>query len=172
MLTENRRLYLKERSSEKDKKKRAEMDYRLLKWLQVILDSGDSGGIGDINRVLDTLDADSVRKYLKADNVYSLLNLTLRLMDLLDFGAYETLARGPSVVATKRGVRSGTEEDFYRNLSLNIYGHFLAEYYTDLRQLKQSDGRPVFQSLKILSRFGYIKEDAIEKFIKDMSLAE
>jgi hypothetical protein len=85
MLTENRREYLKTRPTEEDKGKIAEYDYRLLKWLQAMLDGGEKGGIGDMNRVMDTLDRASVRKYLKDENVYSLLKLVFRLMDMLDF---------------------------------------------------------------------------------------
>jgi len=84
MLTENRREYLKTRSSS-DKTKRGEYDYRILKWLEAMLDSSNKGGIGDINRVLDTLDRESVRKHLKDDNVADLLKLVERLLDILDF---------------------------------------------------------------------------------------
>jgi hypothetical protein len=46
MLTENRREYLKKRGKS-DKEKRVEYDYRVLKWLEAMLDSGEKGGIGD-----------------------------------------------------------------------------------------------------------------------------
>jgi hypothetical protein len=84
MLTENRREYLKTRKSS-DKEKKTEYDYRVLKWLESMLDSGEKGGIGDINRVLDTLDRDAIRKHLKDENVDDLLKLLERLLDVLDF---------------------------------------------------------------------------------------
>ena len=43
MLTENRRAYLTKRR-ESDKEIRVEYDYRVLKWLEAMLDSGEKGG--------------------------------------------------------------------------------------------------------------------------------
>lgn len=85
MLTPNRRDYLKSRSSQKDKAKKAEYDYRILKWLETLLDSGPEGGIGDINRVLDTLDGEAIRKHLEDKNIDDLLKLLVRLLDVMDF---------------------------------------------------------------------------------------
>jgi len=82
MLTENRRKYLKERNSLG--KGKAEYDYRVLKWLETMLDPGEEGGIGDINRVLDTLAKDSIRKHLKDVNVIDLLKLVEKLLAILD----------------------------------------------------------------------------------------
>ena len=84
MLTENRREYLKKRG-ESDKEKRVEYDYRVLKWLEAMLDSSDKGGIGDINRVLDTLDREAVTKHLKDENIDDLLKLVERLAAILEF---------------------------------------------------------------------------------------
>ena len=84
MLTENRREYLKTRSS-LDKGKKAEYDYRVLKWLETMLDSGEKGGIGDVNRVLNTLDREVAHKYLKDENIDSLLKLVETLLEILDF---------------------------------------------------------------------------------------
>jgi len=84
MLTENRREYLKTRDS-LDKAKKAEYDYRVLKWLEAMLDSGKKGGIGDINNILDTLDRDTIRKHLKDENINDLLKLVERLLDIMDF---------------------------------------------------------------------------------------
>lgn len=81
MLTENRRKYLKTR----DQEKKVEYDYRVLKWLETMLDSGEMGGIGDLNRVLDTLDRDAIRKHLKDENIDDLLKLVERLLDVMDF---------------------------------------------------------------------------------------
>ncbi len=81
MLTKNRRGYLKKRNKEKS----AEYDYRILKWLEAMLDPGENGGIGDINCVLDTLDRDSIRKHLKDENIDALLTLVEKLLDILEF---------------------------------------------------------------------------------------
>jgi hypothetical protein len=82
MLTEKRREYLKTRSSHE---KNAECDYRILKWLETILDDSEKGGIGDVNRVLDTFDRKAVRKHLKDKNVDDLLRLVEKLIEILDF---------------------------------------------------------------------------------------
>ena len=84
MLTKNRRDVLKKRGS-LEPRERAVYDYRLLQWLETMLDSGQEGGVGDINNVLDTLDREAIRKHLKDENVDDLLKLVERLLDILDF---------------------------------------------------------------------------------------
>jgi len=84
MLTDNRREFLKNRDT-LSARERSVWDYRILQWLESMLSSGEGGGISDINRVLDVLDRDSIRKYLKDENVDDLLKLVCRLMDILDF---------------------------------------------------------------------------------------
>ncbi|MGD0953749.1 MAG: hypothetical protein ABR985_15400 [Methanotrichaceae archaeon] len=83
MLTENRRKYLETRNLDKGKK--AEYDYRVLKWLETMLNPGKEGGIGDLNLALDTLDREAIHKHLKDENVDDLLKVVERLLEILDF---------------------------------------------------------------------------------------
>lgn len=140
MLTANRREMLDKRDTLTPREKSV-YDYRILQWLKTMLDSGPDGGIGDINKVLDTLDRDAIRKHLKDENVYDLLKLIERLLEILDFlpvgrtesktiGGMEVLGT-PYVskmilVAPKGGgkmervgqVRSATKEELMRNKML------------------------------------------------------
>jgi hypothetical protein len=127
MLTKNRREYLRTR----DKEKKAEYDYRVRKWLEAMLDSGEEGGIGDINRVLDTLNKDAVRKHLKDENVYELLRLVIRLLDLLDFSPIDKTDRGRYIVTTQKGFRLARQGDFERN---EILGSFCGELNARLQE--------------------------------------
>jgi hypothetical protein len=141
MLTENRRKFLKERSS-LDKRTKTEYDYRILKWLQAMLDPGPEGGIGDINRVLDTLDREAIHKYLKDENVDDLLKLVERLIEILDFVPIKNDPEtGPYVsksiiVAPKEGgevkilgiARAATAVDFSRRDMLDGHKTYIESF--------------------------------------------
>lgn len=109
MLTENRREYLKTRSSS-DKAKKAEYDYRILKWLQTMLDSSEKGGLGDVNYVLDTLDRDSISKYLKDENVNDLLKLVERLAAILEFVPISKDKNGVEYVSQVLAISTPSEQ--------------------------------------------------------------
>jgi hypothetical protein len=160
MLTENRREFLRKRRTEK-KKTKIEYDYRILKWLETILDHGEEGGIGDINRVLDTLDREAIRKHLKDENVDDLLKLVERLLEILDFmpvnydkegtpfvsKAILVAPSGGGTVGKTMSVRKVTDNDLKRvemlKAHIDYLQHFLeaksfdsdprsAEYYREL----------------------------------------
>ncbi len=109
MLTENRREYLETRSSS-DKAKKTEYDYRLLKWLEAMLDSGEKGGIGDLNNVLDTLERDAIRKHLKDKNIDDLLKLVERLVAILEFVPISKDKNGIEYVSQSLVIKTATGE--------------------------------------------------------------
>jgi hypothetical protein len=150
MLTENRRKYLEERNSS-DKGKRIEYDYRVLKWLETILDPGIEGGIGDINRVLDTLDREAIHKHLKDENVDDLLKLVERLLEILDFMPIKfdpktgTYVSKSILTAQKAGesetellgfMRPATRKDFNRRNMLRDHVNYIESF------LKAGIGQP------------------------------
>jgi hypothetical protein len=152
MLTGKRRKYLEERNSS-DKGKKAEYDYRVLKWLETMLDPGKEGGIGDVNRVLDTLDHDSIRKYLKDENIYNLLKLVLKLMDYLDFLPVEQSTRGQAIVIKPQGyqnsIRIANENDYRRNLKLYNFAKQLKRHYSDPSEVKQLEGMATIEKTQL-----------------------
>jgi hypothetical protein len=170
MLTENRREYLKKRGKS-DNEKRVEYDYRVLKWLEAMLDSGEKGGIGDINRVLDTLDREAVHKHLKDENVYNLLRLVIRLLDILNFSPIEQTSRGQAIVASKTGIRRANDVDVDRNISMYLFANYLKEYYAT-GTVRQIDGLVLVHAMEIATRLGHEtpSKEIIEKLKKDYNL--
>ena len=181
MLTENRRNYLKARNLGKGKI--AEYDYRILKWLESILDPGEEGGIGDINRVLDTLDREAIRKHLKDENVYDLLNLVIRLLDILDFLPVEQTSRGQAIVSKPTGlaalasdrisVRLATDADYEKNCRLSYFANILKQHYSDpdtVEQLKCYNTMKHIKFMKDLEEGGP-DEDGIEKFKEEHNMS-
>jgi len=146
MLTENRRRYLTTRAEEGDEKKRAEYDYRLLKWLESMLSSGEGGGISDINRVLDVLDRDSIRKYLKDENVDDLLKLVCRLMDILDFSPVAFTDTEKDCQGKKIPVRSAHVEKHLAVIpqdskEMSVYVAYRNATDTDINRYKMLENR-------------------------------